>query len=1043
MKILAIKFKNLNSLSGEWQIDLNNSRYLNDGIFAITGPTGSGKSTIFDAVCLALYGQTPRLGKISPSSNEIMSRKKSDCYAQVTFKTESGTFTSFWGQNKRPDGKLQPAKHELSNEITGEILSSKLSETSKKVEELTGMDFARFTRTILLAQGNFDAFLKADKKDRAAILELITGTDIYSRISQKVYERAKSERESLQQIKSQIDELEKSENSQSEQDLQNVISNLKEKQRNLEYSQMNLTRAKEWLEKVNDANNEMNALKLDREKISTEVQDFANEKSRLEKGNKARDIIGKYSQLELLRNAQEKELADLQLQEQNLPELEQKSEEASHELKKAQDEYDASKQARNERMPILNQVRALNFKLESRKNALEKSEARIKSLASESEKASQELSVIQESNSKAQAEFQRATQKLKVSHETFISEFEACIKRFEDCSVECKRREKLLAEARLKLDDSSRDYDIALQIYNNCKLKLENTFRAISETRDELDDLQEQRREKIFDEERAKLHAGMPCPICGSTEHPGISHENVAGENNISELEAQIAKTEDKLKNLIANEVADRKSFTDAHGKITAASNKRSAETQNYDQCMIERDSQGEILAQVKRELLEKAKILGLDKFRGTADLKMQLRQKSYGAKHLENKLKEYSSKIASLESEINTKKDLLDEERDNCAKLKSEYEELLTQRTDLYGNLDNDPDAEDAQINSRFDAASEKLDYAREIYNSTREELQTVKISVSGLRERTDSRKSEIDSRERDFADDLTAKGFADEQEFLDSRLDDNILNDLQSKLNDLNARMNNIDGQLANARKKFAELVSQSVTNKGNDDVEHELFSVKSELDSIQREIGKFESEIAHLREQGAKLQDLNSKLESQREISEKWQTLNDLIGSADGDKFRVFAQKQTLAIVVSHANEQLTKMKNRYTLKITPNDENLSLSVIDREQAGEIRPTKNLSGGESFIVSLALALGLSQISGSHTRVDSLFLDEGFGSLDEDSLNTALDALGNLQSQGRMIGIISHVQALKERIATQIQVIPKNDGESILEGAGCVKLS
>ena len=141
-----------------------------------------------------------------------------------------------------------------------------------------------------------------------------------------------------------------------------------------------------------------------------------------------------------------------------------------------------------------------------------------------------------------------------------------------------------------------------------------------------------------------------------------------------------------------------------------------------------------------------------------------------------------------------------------------------------------------------------------------------------------------------------------------------------------------------------------------------------------------------------------------------------------------------------MVNNANTYLKRMNGRYTLK--PGGEDLSINVVDNEQAGEIRPTTNLSGGERFIVSLALALGLSQISGSKAMVDSLFLDEGFGSLDEDSLNTALEALAEIRSEGRMIGIISHVAALKERIAAQINVIPKNEGTSIIEGPGCSKL-
>ena len=129
----------------------------------------------------------------------------------------------------------------------------------------------------------------------------------------------------------------------------------------------------------------------------------------------------------------------------------------------------------------------------------------------------------------------------------------------------------------------------------------------------------------------------------------------------------------------------------------------------------------------------------------------------------------------------------------------------------------------------------------------------------------------------------------------------------------------------------------------------------------------------------------------------------------------------------------------MNGRYTLILTPKSEELELSVKDSEQAGIIRPTSNLSGGEKFIISLALALGLSQISGSRAQVDSLFIDEGFGSLDEDSLNAALDALGEIKRDGRMIGIISHISGISERIPARISVIPKSEGTSIITGPGC----
>jgi exonuclease SbcC len=159
--------------------------------------------------------------------------------------------------------------------------------------------------------------------------------------------------------------------------------------------------------------------------------------------------------------------------------------------------------------------------------------------------------------------------------------------------------------------------------------------------------------------------------------------------------------------------------------------------------------------------------------------------------------------------------------------------------------------------------------------------------------------------------------------------------------------------------------------------------------------------------------------------------------LIGSADGKKFRNFAQGLTFEMMVLHANKHLQKMNDRYIL-IRDHTHPLDLNVMDMYQADEIRSTKNLSGGESFLVSLALALGLSKMASQNVRIDSLFLDEGFGTLDEDALESALETLAGLRDENKLIGIISHVTALKERIPLQITIIQGNRGRSSIIGPG-----
>jgi exonuclease SbcC len=161
-----------------------------------------------------------------------------------------------------------------------------------------------------------------------------------------------------------------------------------------------------------------------------------------------------------------------------------------------------------------------------------------------------------------------------------------------------------------------------------------------------------------------------------------------------------------------------------------------------------------------------------------------------------------------------------------------------------------------------------------------------------------------------------------------------------------------------------------------------------------------------------------------------------MNELIGAADGKKFRNYAQQLTLDILLGYANAHLKDLARRYRLERVPSS--LALMVIDQDMGDEQRSVHSLSGGESFLVSLALALGLASLSSHRVRVESLFIDEGFGSLDADTLRVAMDALDSLQAMGRKVGVISHVEEMTERIATRIHVRRLPGGQSRVEVSG-----
>jgi len=199
--------------------------------------------------------------------------------------------------------------------------------------------------------------------------------------------------------------------------------------------------------------------------------------------------------------------------------------------------------------------------------------------------------------------------------------------------------------------------------------------------------------------------------------------------------------------------------------------------------------------------------------------------------------------------------------------------------------------------------------------------------------------------------------------------------------------------------------------------------LDELETQLARLNAQIGAHRALLENDARQRLGQQALFAQITEQTAESDLWQRLNGLIGSAQGDKFRKFAQGLTLDHLLHLANRHLVRLHGRYLLRRKSSGE-LELEIIDSWQGETSRDTRTLSGGESFLVSLALALALSDLVSHKTSIDSLFLDEGFGTLDGDTLDIALDALDTLNASGKMIGIISHVEGLKERIPAQIRV-------------------
>ncbi|HLU69294.1 MAG TPA: SbcC/MukB-like Walker B domain-containing protein, partial [Fibrobacteria bacterium] len=318
--------------------------------------------------------------------------------------------------------------------------------------------------------------------------------------------------------------------------------------------------------------------------------------------------------------------------------------------------------------------------------------------------------------------------------------------------------------------------------------------------------------------------------------------------------------------------------------------------------------------------------------------------------------------------------------------------------------------------------------------------------------------------AQETEMAAARASLGFATEEDFLAARLEAPARTALAEALRTLDdavtalgarrkAHAERLAPERARAATEFAALLAEvghegPLENDAPPGLESAFLNVPARLEArltaqdqalgaVRETLGGLRHQLRQNEEARDRLKNTQAALEAQARECRRWENLHELIGSADGKKYRNFAQGLTFDVMIGHANRQLQAMNDRYLL-VRDREQPLELNVIDAWQAGERRSTRNLSGGESFLISLALALGLSRMASRNVRVDSLFLDEGFGTLDEDALETALDTLSGLQQEGKLIGVISHVEALKERIATRIRVTPQTGGRSTITGPG-----
>lgn len=1220
MRILYVRFKNLNSLVGEWEIDLSHPAFTSNGIFAITGPTGAGKTTILDAICLALYGRTPRLNKITKSGNEIMSRHTGECFAEVIFETSSGKFRCYWSQHrarKKSDGELQAPKHEISDAVTGKIFETKIRGVAEQIESISGIDFDRFTRSMLLAQGGFAAFLQADPDERAPILEQITGTEIYSQISICVHQRCNEEKKKLLSLRSELSAV-------------NLLSEDEEKQYNslleqisLKETELNalctdLRKAINWKENISSIEKDLLSLSERKRDLETHLEDFSPKSEKLEQATRALELSAEYAALQALRNEQGIDRQCWNQFKSELPNMESEVEKAQQAIKKSAAFLETQRSTQKEIALVVRRVRELDLKIQEKKDPI----IALSNTVSEAEKSLVTLQHKNQKDSVAIAESKISLEKVNkllsetsnhgrlVENLTWISKsieqigdldkaqkekkIEIALAQKEMLEVdrqwrELEKRQQNLQkdlqlikemfsgkEAELKKILNSRDLaswrneltqirekeylleklNTSVKLVKDSQEKLCELSRRRSSLVSEEKDLQVQISSKVvesgsfekemkslelqlsllnrirdLEEARGQLRDDEPCPLCGSMHHPYAqgniplpdqtrtmldkiresyksTNEELSGiriklagkqkeleytDSQCSELNERIVnenasidemfsilslqrseddtagvleksrKENEKSKSSVLNVVNTAEELEKTIGKLRQSLDKTSeflmtnerktqAAVQNKkqsEQKMIQVNKEHDTLAvqlrKVSDDALVELSFYGIDQLpmtnlnRVISDL---TKFRNQWIKRQEEKTR-FEKQISLLEVQINNQNEKISATKSDTEghlirlrALKNEQDTLINERVTLFGQ--KDADTEEANMTDAVAAAEGQLDNARQYLAAITEECSRMKAKIEAIEKQMVSRGGQIKTASESFLLNINAAGFEDEQKYRDACLPEDQRKELMEQARLLANEQMEINAKIQEKTVALESERQKMVTDQLLEQLKLDLEKVENDLKGAQQQIGAIRQKLTDNCELKKKQSQKLLHIDSQERECSRWDKLHELIGSADGKKYRNFAQGLTFEIMTGYANMQLQKMSDRYLL-IRDNSTPLELNIIDSYQAGEIRSTKNLSGGESFIVSLSLALGLAQMASKNVRVDSLFLDEGFGTLDEDTLDTALETLAGLYQSGKMIGVISHVQALKERIGTQIEIVPQTGGKSVISGPGC----
>ena len=983
MKILAIRGRNLASLEGDFEIDFTVEPLLSAGIFAISGPTGAGKSTLLDTMCLALFARTPRTDqakennvKLQDVSNEQLSQ--SDPRFLLRRGTSSGfaevDFMALNGHRYRTRWSVARARDKENGRLQNPRLA--LYNLDKEEEE-QGTRSDLQARIIDLIGLTFEQFTRS---------VLLAQNDFSTFLKAEQGEKA-----------SLLEKLTGTE-------LYSAISR--------QIFERN-ARAKEAFDLIQTRIQGIELLTDEEENdLRTRLAGTEKELQRVEKAKAEQqalqEAVRSIEQQITIRQRQQKEAADKLVHATELLTV------ARHEYEKGVEEQQQSEARFKSLQQEILQARKLDIQLDTAIRDLSHSEQQLKNVMLRKEEAEKKYQAAVLRRRQGAEEIARLTawrerykKKERIAEQLSAlllhldaasvtrSGMEAAVRSIETLRQEMAALNKQLSD----LQQTSANKQQALKRAEADYRNLEEELKAVDAPAldKQIEKLRQEREQLLIEQARleasgnikdlrGRLQDGQPCPVCGSTHHPFANQVPVAP---VSALTLQLQDLSNKKETYVAHtrhltrlqqqllqlhkELAD----SEAACKEMAGKQQLAASRQEREEAIVKEQSTLLTQSLSAADLLfgnsewQKAWLQNPETFRKTlTDFARQWHENIEKLHQLERQESAQKAECESLASFLPSLEKQAEESGQLHEKNRAAFSSLQAERKKLLNG--RSADSVEQEYIRRMEELKERL-----------KKLSATQTEQSGI------------------ADQI--RGIADQ-----------IAKDLTEASADLLRRKAALDKWTADYLDSSGGEPLEVILSRYTQEKTELAFRLRTQT------------------ENKAKVSGLQEELNVRRTESERWAKLNELAGSADGAKFRRIAQGYTLDILLNYANVQLRELTRRYRLERVP--ETLALQVIDRDMCDEVRTVHSLSGGESFLVSLALALGLSSLSSNRMRVESLFIDEGFGSLDAETLRVAMDALESLRTQGRKIGVISHVQEMTERIPVRVQVSRVGNGKSVV---------